>query len=165
MKAYEERLIFRNNFNEELLKPVVVSLPSLKRNKNLNFCCLENFQNLFIYHFVKNDISFFNANNFSPNSNSNLIIDFRDGKFFKKFFIKEIKNHDNIILYQIYMDGTKIGSKEIINLYLTFLNDNIIKKKKKFIYNISSISKEVLKEISLEKFLYYKIKVRYRMWN
>jgi hypothetical protein len=144
-KAYEKRLNIRNNFNENLIKK--------KQFKcgNTNFMSLENYGDLLKYHFLNNNVPFLNNTNYSSKKSG--LNDFRDGSFFKQEFIKQIEKHKQIILYQIYIDGTKIGSKEIVNVYLTILNDDLVPGfTKKFIYNLAFINK---KNLLLDQFLLF----------
>jgi len=156
-RAYEKRLERRQTFND-FIEPETVKIYSSSEKKYINFGCLKSFSKLFQYHFLKNKIPLLNKNNCNSPSLETEIEDFRDGNFYKSKFKNFILNN-NVILYQLYMDGTKIGnkkkSKEIVNIYLTFINDNLINLPKKFIYNISFITKDNLKKITLDKYLYF----------
>jgi len=141
-RAYERRLEFRENFHENLIINKTYTL--YRNNIKLNFGSLENYSNLFIYHFTKNNVPFLNLNNckrYQQNGNE------------KQVYYFKIKKFKNIILYQIFIDGTKIGKKEIINIYLCIMNDYLVSKmNKKFIYNIASINK---KNLDLNDFILF----------
>jgi hypothetical protein len=151
-KAQINRNKLRESLKNEFLVPIICSLSTPNGNKN--FAVLKDFSKLMIKHF-QNDIPLFNTSN-SMSTNEKIFSDFRDGSFFKKIFLPKIVLFKNVFLYNVYFDGTNIHqNKSIINCYLTILNDKLIKMNKKFIYNISFISKEILKEVTMKKYLNY----------
>jgi hypothetical protein len=123
---------------------------------------LKNYGDLFIKHFQNKEIKFLiKSNSSSLNSNNNLFKDFRDGKFYKDYFLEKINNLPNSFLYQLYFDSTNLNKnkeKSIMNGYLCIMNDLLSNINIKFIYNISFITKINLKEIGIERYLEYIIK-------
>jgi len=161
--AYVRRLNERNE--EILLKTKKYSLSYLKNNKikKVYYMGLESFTNLVEYHFNKYNINFLNKEN-SYCNNLNCFKDFRDGSYFKNnnIFQNHINLNNNLFLYNVYMDGTKIFKREVINVYLEFVNDFICKNlKKKIIYNLFFIENKFFKLIKFSDFtevLFLKLK-------
>jgi hypothetical protein len=156
-KGYQKRDDKRRN--DEYSNFVKTKIVNYKfAGRSINYIMIKNLYNLFYFHFVKQKIPFLDKTNYknSTSNDKNLLRDFRDGLHFKENYYKEIEKGKKIILFNLFMDGTNINAKKkksINNIYLEFLNDYLDKeKKKKFIYNIGSITKENLK-IAFQHFM------------
>jgi hypothetical protein len=158
--AQQKRNLLRLEKEEEF-KKFNVFIKIYKIN-NINFASVNSFKNLFIFHFITNDIPFINEKNYKDNSRN--FIDFRSGIHFQKIFLTENKNSNfqNFIFYNLYFDSTNVSKnnniekkKNIFNCYLTFNNDILKKSEKKYTYNISSITESKLKTIGLNNYLYW----------
>jgi len=148
--AYENRNNIRKNC-DTLLEPEFICIKT--PTKKINFGILKNFKNLFLHHLQKNPNIVLNKSNIKPKQDSNYISDFRQCTHFKNEFLDLLNNGDNLLLFNIYMDGTNINDKESFNIYLNFVNDNLEKNNNKYIYNLCFIKKEDLNIIGLNKYL------------
>jgi hypothetical protein len=145
-----------------LLEPKIYNI--IFNEKKYNFIMIKNFFNIILHHFENNEIKF--INNTNNKNNSEKIKDFRNCTHFKDKFLNTSEK-TNLILYNLYMDSTNLSrnkkkKKDILCIYLTFLNDTLQKINKKFIYNVGCISGNIIQIIGLQtflKFLFEKIKI------
>jgi len=134
-RTIKEDILLKNNVFKK-----IYSINNVENNKKIKFGSLNNYANLFKFHFKINNIPFLNKNNYKT-VDKNLISDFRNSDHFKNIFLNEFHGEENFIFYNIYFDSTNISknknkNKNIITVYLTFLNDLLIEKKKKNIFII-----------------------------
>jgi hypothetical protein len=158
--AHTKRTFFRLEKEKELKDNKILrkTYSLSNNNKKINFSSLNNFKNLFLYHFKKNNIPLISISNFKNESAK--ISDFRDSKIFRSIIKNEFNlNFDSkLIFYNLYFDSTNVSKvkakrKNIFEVYLNFNNDLLKNNSKKIIYNICSIEEKLLKKINLNCFL------------
>jgi hypothetical protein len=161
MNSLFKRQLNRNK-EIDLLQSKIYCLNS--KNRIFKFMMLDNLLNLVTFHFNNNDINFINNSN-CFGSEETVVQDFRDSEHFKTNFLNKAKKN-NLILINIYMDSTNFSKnkkkkKDVLCVYLTFVNDTLQKMNKRIIYNLACISCDIIREIGLQtflKFIFEKIK-------
>jgi hypothetical protein len=150
--SQQKRFLLREKLKNNYLIPKIGYLFS-SEGKKKKFSTLLNYGNIFIKHFTENPIPMLNKNN-CYGTNNGIFKDYRDGFFFQKSFLPLILNkNEEIFLYQLYFDGTKVFNNNSINCYLTVLNDKLTNFNKKIIYNLSFIKPSNLKLITMPNYL------------